>query len=125
MNDPVPNGGEPLVVAVASPERHWKARNWKARILDWIFAQGSIAVVLIAWLGWTIYDGNLKEVARIQAATARQEWEQKLADRIDARFTLVIGDFKAAIRDISSDNQKTVDRYESRFDRLLDRLKGP
>lgn len=99
-------------------------RNWKLKLLDWLFAQGAIAVVLSAWLGWTIYDGTLKEKAAIEAARARQEWEQKLADRIDARFTVIMTDFRTALQMVIADSRENAQRQETRIDRMIDGLKN-
>lgn len=117
--DQVPDpklGGLPLEVV--------SARDWKTRALDWIFAQGSIAIVLIAWLGWTIYNGQQLEKARIESSQRRMEWEEQLFKKIDQRLTDLAESFTKNLEKVITANERKTERDETRFDKIVDRIKG-
>lgn len=99
-------------------------KDWKARAIDWVFAQGSIAIVLIAWLGWTIYDGIQRDKSQIEAAQARIEWESKLWEKIDTRLTTLSDAYAKSLERIISANERKTERDEVRFDKIVDRIKG-
>lgn len=116
-------GGKPLQVETP--------KDWKTRSLDWIFQQGSIAIVLMAWLGWTIYSGIQIEKARIVAAEVRQEWEESLWSKIDVRLShqaskleRMSDEFTKNLEKIISANERKTERDEIRFDKIVDRIKG-
>jgi len=122
VTDTPEKGGDPLAVQVVIPPNANK--GWKERALDWIFAQGSVAIVLIAWLLWTIYDSAKKEEAGIDAARARIEWEQQLFTKIDGRFSEISADFRMTIKQILDATEKKAERDEHRFDKIIDKIKG-
>ncbi len=118
-------GGDKPIDVVLSKNSGTDLRDWKTRLLDWVFAQGSIAIVLIAWLGWTIYSGVQVDKNRIEAAQKRMEWEQKLWDKIDGRLTELADSYTKSLEKVISASDRKMERDEVRFDKIIDRLKVP
>jgi len=109
-------GGDPALVQIA--------KDWKTRALDWVFAQGSIAIVLIAWLGWTIYDGIQKDKAWMDAAAVRKSWEEQLWTKIDSRLIDMSSAYERSLEKVISAYERKTERDEIRFDKIVDRIKG-
>ena len=112
-------GCEPAIVQIV------REKDWKALAIDWVFAQGSIAIVLIAWLLWTIYAGTQRDLAVEQAAIARKVWEEQLWVKIDNRLTTMSDAYERALEKVISANERKTERDEIRFDKIVDRIKGP
>ncbi len=116
-------GGQPQTVTVA--------KDWKTRALDWIFAQGAVVVLLIAFLVWTIYDGTQREKLRIEAAQKRMEWEEKFWGKVDGRLTEIstkmndmAESYVKSLDRIILANERKTERDEIRFDKIVYRIKG-
>ncbi len=118
MTDSMPDpalGGKPAIVTIQA--------DWKSRAADWLFAQSSVVIVLVIWLGWTIVDGERKEKARIESAQLRQLWEAELFHKIDVRFTEISRDFQTTIKDILAANERKTERDETRFDKIVEKIR--
>lgn len=116
MTEEVPLGGSLPTVKVS--------QDWKSRLIDWAFAQGAVAVVLMAWLIWTIYDGDQRERSKVIAAQTRMEWESKLWNKVDVRLTELSDSYTKALEKVIQANERKTERDEIRFDKIVDRIKG-